>query len=351
MAKPKLREYRDIVTQPDGSRGFLVTAQVTDPGSGTEAIPFVEVFVLTISDPLDPKTDVLARVASPLEVRRAATGDVYVRLDPSYLQTFGSDPFARVANVAEFTQLARDRDTALRRGQTEYLSSSVSFLYTDAVTATAAFRVIVDRVSQLVSDWVSYRDGFLPSPPPFQDYELPQVSIGVEAELVAAYRTARQARIDAQAARDAAQTARDACQASCRCTQEKLQLVAADVAFLRTALDHAATIAETATGALVLTGGTTLTPPGTYTVSVTQTTNCRSFVTGADPRSFQTMLNQKTAQLAALQAAAAACAAQCAQLQDTLLAAQATLTQAQAAEAAALANVTAVCPTFDPATA
>jgi hypothetical protein len=350
MAEPTLREYRDIVTKPDGSRGFLVTAQVTSAGSGVQGLPFKEVFVLTINDPLDPKADVLARVASPMEIRRADNGTIYLKLDPTYIQTFGLDPFARVANVAEFTQLARDRDTALGRGQREYLSSSVSFLYDDAVTATAAFRTIVDRVSQLVTQWIQYRDGFLPNPPPFQDYSLPQVSIGVESELTAAFVAARTARQQAEDARDEAQRARDDCSASYAFDVKLLQVLQADVAALQATLDAVAPMAEAATAVLVLTGGTTLNPPGTYTINISQTTVVKSFVQGSDPRSVKTLYQQKINAMITQNQLVAQEAATCQQREQDLRAAQAAVTTAQAAEAAALAAVVAVCPTFNPAT-
>ncbi len=343
MAEPVLREYRTIVNLPNGGRGFLVSARLEDPGSGTQSLPFPEIFVMTIVDAANPKADVLARIATPFELRKASVSTVYVKLSSSDITYFGTDPFARVANVAELTQLARDRDTALARKQTEYLSPAVSFLYTDVATANAAYRTLVDRVSQLVADWVSFRDTFTPVVPPYQDYTLPQVSIGVENELKAAYTAAKQARQSAETTRDAAKKAKDDCALKDQLNAARRSDLDADIAFLSSTVTTVTGIDENASAVV---------SPATPGVSaiVTQTHLARDFVLGTDPRSLATLLAKKRASLTALSAAMAAEAVVCGQLTDALLSSQAALAQAQAAEAAALAAVLAVCPTFDPAT-
>ncbi len=341
MSKPVFRNYREVVVQPDGRFGFLVGAEIIDPGSGTQGLPFPEVFVLSISDPLNPKSDILARISTPLEIRRADSGTVYIKLDSTSLKKFGVDLFARVANIAEYTQLSRDRGSALVRGQTEYLSSSISFLYEDSVTATAAYKTIIDRVSQLVTDWIKYRDGFIPTVPPFEDYTLPNVSIGVEAELRAAYTTARDARIAAETNRDAAQKAKDDCTTSCACKKEKLAILFSDVSFLQATNDYVTTLVENATA--------TVSPPTVgVTAIVTQSSVVKTFILGGDSRSLASLLSRKKTELAAQQVLTNACDVECARLSDVLAAAITSLTNAQAIEATALAAILVVCPTFDP---
>jgi hypothetical protein len=333
----------------DGSQGFLVTAQVTSLGTGSTSLPFANVFLMNITDPLNPGADALAAVASPLEIQRASNTTVYIKLDPTTIITLGADQFASVASISQFTQLARDRDTALARGQTQYLSPSVTFLYTDPVTATAAYQTILSRVSTLVSAWYQYQTSFLPNPPPFINYNLPQVSIGVEAQLVAAYTTAKQATATAQTAVNSAQAAVTACNASCACNQQILQLLTQDVTGLRATLDYVATLVEAATALVTVYPSTTVTVPPGYSVAVSQTSVTKSFITGGDARSIQTLYSQKVNALSAAQAAVNACVATCQGLQTTLLSTQAALTTAQANEATALAAVVAVCPTFNPA--
>lgn len=123
MSDPVIRQTRRTVQQPDGTPLYSVESVVTSAGD----LPFPEVFVFRIDDPANPRSDVLAHIADPLIIRRASNGDIYVKTVSADLQTFSGDVFARVSNPSELTTLYRDRETALARGQREYLSASLFF--------------------------------------------------------------------------------------------------------------------------------------------------------------------------------------------------------------------------------
>jgi hypothetical protein len=314
---PQVRQVRRQISMPDGSVQFEVASQVTDPGD----LPFPHLFVMTITDPASPKDDVLARIATPVDVRQATTTALYVKVLGTDLITISGDTFARIANVNDLTQLPRDRVVAVRLGLTSYLSTAITLIYDNVTTADAAAKQVVDRLSTLVSAWRTFNTTFITNP--YQVYSLPQPATGVIAERTAVYVTARTARITAETARDAAQEAKDACVRDCAADKIVYDYLVYDVAFLQTAR------------ALV----------DAQPVSTT-----RTFVLGSDAASYQALLTKKQADLSVYAEKVRACASNCASLAAALLTAQQAVDAARTAEQAALANVIAVCPTFDPST-
>ncbi len=84
--------------------------------------------------------------------------------------------------------------------------------------------------------------------------------------------------------------------------------------------------------------------------SETGTTNVKTFVlNGSDVTSYEALLVRKRTDLNTYAARVRVCAVRCAELAALLLAAQRAVDSARAEETAALATLTAVCPTFNPA--
>lgn len=318
---PVVTQRRRTVIGTNGDVQFEVTSTITDRGD----LPFVSLFVLRITDPADAKDDVLARVASPLDIRRVTPASaVYVRVVETDLIRIGPDPFARIANVDDLTEMPRDRTTAVRTGQTLYLSPVFTALYDGITTAQAAYQAILQRLSDLVTAWRTYYGDF--ETRPTSAYDLPVFGAGVEAQRTAAYVVARDARVAAEAARDAAQTAKDRCEQDCTADKAIYDFLVADVAFLVRAKDLVTAMATSTARDFVLQQG--------------------AYTSNAD--SYNAMLSQKRTALDTYGAKVAECAARCSALGEALLAARSEVDAAREAERAALAGVYAVCPTFDP---
>lgn len=332
MSDPTIQQVRRTVTLPDGAVRYEVTTQVTDAGD----LPHPFLFVVTIVDPLDPKSDVLARVATPHELQQVGDA-VFVKVDSTDLRVISGDTFARIASPNDLTQLPTNRAAAVNLGLSTYLTSTVTLLFDNATTAQAAFRTIVDRLSMLVVEYRQFRATFLTFAPPFyQQYVLPQISASAEAALIEVYRQRRADRLAAEAARDAAQAAFDDCEGAGAVALARLDDAVADVAFLERARTLVSAMVETAT----------ITPPPT---SYIPNNVVKTFVLNAgDPQSYESLLLAKRARRTQLETEVASSRTTCSALQQTLLDAQIVVNSARRAEEAALATVLAVCPTFSP---
>ena len=330
MSPPQVSLLQRDLRYPDGSLHYEVSARVISRGT---VLPFVELFVLSIKDPLNPKSDVLARIADPRDLRTAAAG-VYVKVSSDDFLTISGDPFVRIANIDELTTMARDRVTAVRRGSTEYLASTISVIYDQMTTADAAGRQIIDRLSSLTTAYVTAHSTFLTDPAAI--YSLPVTSRSVEAVLTAAYVTQRNARIAAEAAQTAARAAVTACQAEDATLDAKIDMLVADVSFLEAARSDVVMMVEACV------------PP---TSGVTATNNTQAFVLDAgNARSYETLLGQKRTALAQARDTRASHDAGCRTLALALGNADAAVAAARTAENNALSNVYASCPTFNPNT-
>lgn len=314
-------QIRGTIQLSDGSIRYLVSTSVKDQGD----LPFAEIFVVQITDPQDPKRDVLVRIATPQEFRQTdETAPRYVKASaPADIITLGPDTFVRVGNINDLTALSRDRVVAVRQQQTTYLASQVTALYDNVQTALAAAQTFRARASDLVVAWRAAQTSFLTNPS--QDYVLPILDGSVETQLTDDYKSKKAARIAAEAARDAAQLAKDACERDCTADKAIYDFLVADVAFLQVARQSVTALTETGS------------------------TNVQTYVlNGADPTSYEALLNKKRLDLATYAAKVRACSVNCANLGAQLLAAQRTVDNARAAETTSLATLTAVCPTFNP---
>ena len=345
---PIVRQIRRQLVLAGGSVRFEVSNQITDRGD----LPFPHLFVVTISDSVDPKDDVLARIATPVDIRQAdPTAPIYVKVVSTDLVSIVPDLFARIANVNDISRMPRDRVTAQRQGLTEYLTTAVAVVYDNVTTADAAAKAIVDRLSTLVTDWRTYNVDFATNP--YQDYNLPQTAIGVESQRAAIYKGKRTDRQALEAIRDAAQIAKDKCERDCAANKIIYDFLAYDVAFLDVARSTVvAQVNEAYTGIGYTIAPAILTPAGPFTVTIpaskTHDYVLQSGVFSADNASYQALLVKKRADLTTYAQKVRECDNTCAQLAATLLTAQQDVNAAVAAERTALANVIAVCPTFDP---
>lgn len=322
MSDPQVKQIRRPIQVAGGGRKYEVTTIVVDKGD----LPFAEVFVVTIVDPSDPKADVYARVAEPLEFYRADGGARYVKVDANDLVTVSGDPFARVVDVEEFLSTPRDRAVAVSQGRATYLTSAIVLLYDSLAGAKAAHEQLIDRLSTLVEDWRTATGAFVTNP--YELYTLPRTAASVEAQRVAAWRTAKETRVAAEARRDLAVAAADACATECAADNAAYATLVADVTFLQRAKDYVTSLTETLS------------------------TNVKTFVlNGSNPISYETLLTQKSAQLATARERVLACESSCRDKRQAATDAQGLVDAARRDEHAALARVLDICPTFDPGAA
>lgn len=349
---PVARQLRRPVRLADGSVRWEVTTTIVDAGD----LPFVELFVATIVDPADPKRDVLARVATPQELRRAdPSAPLYVKVAAADLVYLGGDPFARIASVDDLTALPRDRVVAVRDGRGEFLVAAVTVLYDGLSTAAAAYHAFLDRLSALVAEWRAASGALITSP--YQDYPLPQDASGAEAQLAAAFAAAKGKRVAAEAARDAARDAKEACERDCAADTLVYDVLVADVAYLERARQVVLGLTEgfAAPPALVLLGGTALTAPGTYTIAGAPSTRAKDFALGqsafaGSADTYEALLARKRTARDLYAGKVRDCATRCALLGTALALAQNAVDGTRAVETGALAAVVVVCPTFNPET-
>lgn len=324
MSDPVARKTTRQRIFGDGSVRYEVTYEIVSAGD----MPFKHLFVLTVVDTADAKDDVLARVATPADVRQAdVTAPIYVKVVETEITRIGGSPFARIANVNDITALPRDRVIAVAQKRTEYLSTAVSLTFDNITTADAADRQLRDRLSQLVRDWRTFNIDFITNP--YVDYELPQHDSSVEATRTAAYVAARDARVLLEADRDRADAEHEQCVTGCVADKTIYGFLVEDVAKLTAARSKV--------------------------VGITDTGPVKDFVLaqGAyvnDGDSYQRLLITRQLELNEYAEKVRACARECDLLAATLLTAQRAVDDARAAETDALAAVVEVCPTFDPST-
>lgn len=321
---PIAKQIRRTITLADGSVKYEVTTSIINKGD----LPFTELFVVKIVDPAAVKSDVLVKVATPHELRRAdTTGDIFVKVDTTDLVTLGADLFANIASVDEVTELLRDRVLAVRRNQSTYLTSNVTLLYDNLTTADAAYREILARLSDLVNNWRQYNSNYVTNPS--QNYNLPQTAISVEDEKIATYKTKKQARVAAETNRDAAQVAKDNCEVQQQADQKIYGIVVEDYTFLQVAKNIVNAITETGSA------------------------NAKNFalklgIYSSSTESYEVLLQKRFTDMNTYETLIRTHNETCAQLTTELALAQAAVDAAKIEENNALAAVLAVCPTFDP---
>jgi hypothetical protein len=321
--------HQDSTTVIDavGAPKFRVSSSISyiKPGD----LPYENIFVYQVVDPLDPK----------------------------------QDTFLRIATVHDLTIYLRGRDNAIANGKTVYLAASFIAEYSDVTTAVAAKAVIQTRIDTLIADWIKYTQQFLVP----TDYTLPAPEDTLVAAATNAYKTSKTAR-----------AAKEAELATANAT-----LATATTAATNAASDLSAAMAQTNACGTIQASLTALITA--YSGPTGYKTSMNALVAAAHAAGWPTSGNSGfDAALVAADAAVTAeslsvtpvlssiqstiasqCAAAAAAVQaaataktqaDTAVAtaqtaqalAQAAATAAAAAEAAALAAALAVCPDFDP---
>lgn len=320
---PTIHQTRRSTVLANGSTQFEVITEVTQRGS----LPFPHVFVFKVTSEAEPKDDVYVRVATPVDIRQAdSASPIYVKASASDIIRIGTDPYVKIASYAELTRLPRDRVLASQTSQKYYLSPVAAFVYDNLVTADAAAKQIVDRLSSLVQDWQQYSTEFETNP--YEVFTLPQPGSSVESERTEAYKTVRAARLAADAQRDADAEAKAACERDCESDKVLHQWLVTQTALLEQAEAAVSAMDNSAARDFVLKQG----------------------ASSSDSRSYRDILVAMRSERDTYAARVQTCAIRCAQLGATLLASQQAADAALRAEQTALADVVAVCPTFNPDT-
>lgn len=273
---------------------------------------------------------------------------IKVRTEPK------NDVFTRVGRVADLTNLPRSRDAALALSagtNLEYLDLEATLVYTDLDTALQAQQALQDRVNALLNDYVNFRDNFLTTE---VDVILPTVSTGTVNTLISAYKLAKQTRVNANKldvnAVAALSTAQD------KLTDVTNQVNQIQI-FYSGALSrtneianlNTATTALDAAGATFLAGAGCASGPSQTAFSVALTAGTSAIAQGVtDTTSHTTYANSINTYLTTLFGVQTTMAADVVTKTTAKTTADTNLTNAQAAEAATLAAVLAVCPNFDP---
>lgn len=158
MDKTRIEQDSVETALADGSVVFQVTTTVTDPG----ILPDVGLFVFSIIDPAEPKSDVFIRVAQPRDINF----------------------------------MLRDRDNAIAAGDTEFLYFKVVLQYPSLEVAIQAKAAVKSRIDSAISRWYQYQTEFVG----VEDTLHPGVDPEYEQALRDTYVAARDARVLAETA-------------------------------------------------------------------------------------------------------------------------------------------------------
>jgi hypothetical protein len=348
-----------VLTAPE-TYEYKIETSISDKGE----LPFIQIFVYTIVDPADPSLDTFARVATP--------GD----LDGT-------------------TALKTARDAAVSVSATEFLSSYFSVQYPDLTIAAQAKSAITTRINELINNWIIYRDQFMLYSGELQYF--PTTDPAFEQSLKDDYASAKQARIAAEQALLISNTDLTLAQKDAANALKIYEIYKKEVEFCQkthlvdwVALNSAITsllsaevlVSTISKDAFCELAGMSLSISLTWPLADPATTLSQLATSGLIPTTkwadwYNAIVNFETARTAYTTTGAPARTAVASGLQtfcataagnssssynakvaaesdvaDAVLnkkEAEATLVSAQAAEAAALAAVMEVCPTFDPA--
>jgi hypothetical protein len=154
-------QERHVELVPYADESFVITSRMVS-AIIPDQLPHLNVFVLTVSNVLDPTQDTLARVA----------------------------------NLADLSLIPIGRDPGIAApglNGIEYLADSSTNRYDTLETANDAAKAFQDRVNALITDWISFRTNFnAPDPTPAY-YTFPTVDPSQKTALINAYAAAKQA--------------------------------------------------------------------------------------------------------------------------------------------------------------
>ena len=296
MDKLVLKQNRYAVMGNDGLQSFRIDINcsvVRDPGSQVTLTPYV--FVYSTS------TDAVADVSSGGSI---------------------DGNFVRVATISDLGTLPISLADALATGNSEYRGADLQLSMPDLETALNAVPVVVDRVNELVKDYVEYQNNFFSE---VEDtYSLPLVT---DSSLVDGYSSAYSSSIQAR-----------------KSAQEELESIQLEYAQLRVKSDILASYkVELEDFLAVLTSS--LSPLETLTNPVSDldsgTVVQSQFGLTSSKNLLQSLINNRGALLSSV-------SAQEAQLQSQLKNKEQELALLEEAESAALNNLATYCPQVDP---
>lgn len=318
----QFQQTRSVQLVPGAAEMFVIQNFMLSATAPTE-LPHLNIFVIAVADPNDATLDT----------------------------------FARVAGIADLSLLPIGRDAGVAApgpNGSEFLSRAATVSYSDIQTANTAATTFVNRVSALISSWITFESEFYAPVPSPATYTLPTVDPSQSQALINAYAAAKQAGYVQQQTSTAANAALTAAQSDYTYKSNLLPGVATFVTsttqvqteFNTTVTQFGTLRTAGQTFYAVNTGGTGATTfltaltnalaqqgamPGYLTDATTAVTNATAYQTAR--------MNDLTASATALTAA-----------QNTQITQAQALTAANALTAAALAAVLAVCPDFDPTT-
>jgi hypothetical protein len=189
MPDTVVEQVRTTIEPTPGAVKYRITSTVIDKGD----LPFPELFVYKINDPVDDS----------------------------------NDTFERVANPNDLQNIIPDRVTAVANGKSYFLWSVLVRDYIDIEIAVQAIVALEGRINTAVTTWVTYQTEFAGTEIdnyPSEDQEL------VEA-LEAEYATAKTARITAETAVTTADTDLLLAQAAAELAIEKVDIYLREVQF------------------------------------------------------------------------------------------------------------------------
>ena len=188
------KQTRSVVLVAGAAQAFVILNEMLAAAIPAE-LPHLSVFVVNVVDPLDPKQDTLAGVAT----------------------------------IADLTTIPEGRDPGIAApgpDGTQYLSASWRASYDTLETARDAAQAFRDRVNKLITDWQSFKTDFSAPDPTPAIYTFPATDTSPKTTLIAAYKVAKQDRYQKQITKAAADAALVAAQADLTHEQELVSDIA-----------------------------------------------------------------------------------------------------------------------------
>lgn len=278
------------------------------------------------------------------------------------------DTFARVATIADFTEVKATRGAAIAVDEALYRTSSFTLYYDNLETAINAQTTLKERIDELVSDYEAYAEDFEAVVAEVTVH--PQVGQSTYDAAVTAYQNALRDTLDAEADRDAKEEAYNDKVIECsdaNVSATKAQEIADDCATTKGYFDtlETAFIALDGDGDIFLTAAQTyyqnkVVSPVPDAADNAFLAAINTFITdlrvseavktqaATDKSDFATICSTRSSENTSAQTAKATCDTELKQAKTAFDNAQAAVEVAQQAENAALAAVQALKPDFDP---
>lgn len=314
-----LKQERHVALVSGAQQAFVITSQMLSAVIPDD-LPHLNVFVMSVADVNDPKQDTLARVAM----------------------------------IADLTTLPIGRDPGIAApgpNGIEYLTSATANSYSTLETANDAAKAFSDRVSQLITDWRTFRTQFnAPDPTPAL-ITVPAVDTSQLQALIDAYTVAKQARYQAQTDKAAADATLARAQAD---YAYKFNLSASTSTIAGEALSTQSNLSLTIAqfGSLLAAGNAFFaansggTGAATFLTAITTGTSQQAAMPGFSATAAQLVSDMTSYNTARAADEATATTTLTTAQSDQITKAQ-TLASAHTTESAALAAILAVCPDFD----